>query len=135
MGKMTRWLTGWSDFVFTIAEAVLPRIGLTRAAIYVAERHYATGLHGPGAKELVLADIYELAGDASRAETYLRSAIALRPNVPNFRMHLGQFFMRRKQPQLAIREFEQALTVAQNPDDVDFVRGKIAELRSPRSAS
>jgi hypothetical protein len=73
--------TGWSDFWFTIAKAILPEIGLYRLARWIAERHYAGSgsFHRTGTKELVLARISGRAKDLNAADGYYRDAVTCGP--------------------------------------------------------
>src|SRR5262249_16802789 len=96
MGRLRLFLTGWSGFFMTVAETLLPCVGLYRLARYVAEKHYVGNLNRPGAKEVVLAGIREAAGDLKQAEDYLRQAAAKRPE--EYQAFLGQFFARTGKP-------------------------------------
>lgn len=127
MGQAKLLLTGWSDFFMTIAEAWLPFLGLSRLARYIAEKHYVGGLHGPGAKENVLARIYETAGDLKRAEECLRQAAAMRPDA--YEVFLGQFFGRTGQRGAAIDAFERARSVTHHAAELEFIQQRIAELQ------
>ena len=127
MGRLKLFLTGWSDFFMTIAEALLPSLGLYRLATYIAEKHYVAGLHGPGAKEQVLARIHEAEGDLPRAEECLRQAAAMRPDA--YEIFLGQFFARTGRRAAAIDAFERARGVTPHSTDLEFIEKRIAELR------
>src|SRR5438876_8907154 len=98
-GRIIHWLTGWTDFWFTILEFLLPEVGLCVLARWIAERHYARSgsYHRAGAKELVLARIAGNAGDLNGAERLYREAAKLRPNEPDPYMFLGDFFERNGQ--------------------------------------
>ena len=111
----------------TIAELLLPSVGLHRLATSVAERHYASGLHGPGAKEMVLARIREAAGDLEHAEDYLRQAAAKRPD--EYEMFLGQFFARTGNRGAAIAAFERARHVTHRASDLTFIETRLRELQ------
>lgn len=127
MGRLRLFLTGWSDFFMTIAEVCLPAFGLYRLARYVAEKHYVGGLHGPGAKEIALARIYEEAGDLKRAEECLNRAVTMRPDA--YQVFLAQFFARTGQRGAAIDAFERARGVTHHAAELEFIQQRIAELR------
>jgi tetratricopeptide (TPR) repeat protein len=109
-----RLLTGWSDFFYTVAETVLPRVGLYSLAEWLAERHYAGvgSFHRAGAKELILADIAGRAGDVARAESSYKRAIALRPNEPDPYAFWGTMYEQRGQRAQAMWAYERALPLA-----------------------
>ena len=111
----------------TLAEAWLPFVGLSRLARYIADKHYAGDLHGPGAKENVIARIYETAGDLKQAEEYLGRAAAMRPEA--YQVFLGQFFARTGRRAAAIEAFERACTLTQHTKELEFIQKRIAELR------
>ena len=130
MRRFILFFSGWSDFFMTIAEAFLPHVGMHRLAGYIAEKHYAGGLHGPGAKESVLARIYESAGDIDRAEEYYMQAVELRPGFADFQMFFGGFLMRQRRNSAAIAVFERARALVQDQRTIASVDATIAELRS-----
>jgi Tfp pilus assembly protein PilF len=119
----------------TIAEALLPVIKLHGAAKAIAEKHYSRGLHGPGAKEHVLARIYESSGDEAKAEEYHRRAIMLSPEFADYHISLGLFLIRKKRVRDAIRAFENARPLAQNESRSAFIESRIAKLRTDSGAS
>jgi hypothetical protein len=92
----------------TSAEVLLPRIGCYGLASYIAAKHYVGGLHGPGAKEFMLAKIDESGGDAKRAEEWHWREIKLRTGSAEPHVSLGQFFARQGSTSFAIRALEEA---------------------------
>jgi tetratricopeptide (TPR) repeat protein len=114
----------------TVAEAVLPHIGMYRAARWVAERHYVDGLHGPGAKEHVLARIYELAGDTRRAEELYKKAVELRFDFADYHIFLGNFLARRKRMHEAIGALESARPFVQDQGTLGFIEANISKLQA-----
>jgi tetratricopeptide (TPR) repeat protein len=134
MRSLISFFSGWPDFLMTIIEALLPHFGMYRLARYVAEKHYAGGLHGPGAKESVFARIYEIAGDNNRAEEYYDRATELRPTFADYQMFFGAFLARQRRTTAAIAAFERAHTLSPDQATRASIDATIANLRhqSPR---
>jgi tetratricopeptide (TPR) repeat protein len=128
-----RLLTGWSDYFYTLAEHLLPRAGLHRLAQWLAERHYAGvgSFHRAGAKELTLAVIAGRGGDVTRAESYFKRAITLRPNEPDPFLFWGTMYEQRGQQAEAIWAYEHALQLARDePALVAELERRLLRLRA-----
>jgi len=115
--------------VIFLAEVILPGLRLYSVAEYLANKCYSRSRQSHH-RDLALAHVYEKAGRIDRAEESLRRAVAMRSNVPDNYLFLGQFLARQKRPLDAIRAFEQAISVAQDrPTDLEYARKWIDELR------
>jgi tetratricopeptide (TPR) repeat protein len=121
---------GWSDFVFTIAEHLLPAMGLCRISRFIVKRHYADPNFRPGAKSLALARIAEKEGDYQAAEEHYKSATQVNATEPDPYLFLGQFYERRERVQLAIGAYEHARTLArQEPKLISALEKRLEVLR------
>jgi len=120
-----------SDFVFTVAEHVLPAIGLCRLSRSIVNRHYADPAFRPGAKSLALARIAEREGEYEAAEAHYKAATQVEDGEPDPYLYLGQFYERRGKVQLAIRTYEHALTRAsQEAELISALETRLQALRS-----
>jgi tetratricopeptide (TPR) repeat protein len=121
---------GCSDFVFTIAEHLLPALGLYRISRVIVKRHYANPNFRPGAKSLALARIAEKEGDYQAAEEYYREATQANSTEPDPYLFLGQFYERRERVQAAIGAYEHARTLAtQEPELISALEKRLKALR------
>jgi tetratricopeptide (TPR) repeat protein len=126
--RASRW--DWSDFVFTIAEDLFPRIGLCRLARFVVRRHYVDPNSRPGMKSLALGRISEREGNQEAAEGYYRAAVSVSSEDPDPFIYLGEFYEKRQRVTSAIDAYAEALKRAgQEPALTSRLQQRLQALR------